>query len=558
MEKLQETLQEKDKTQINNYLSRKIKNHMMNVSYKKYLKSPDLLPKLKHIEKSISSNRRNRFYINNMTHLINRTKKQIEDWMFISTAFGNDSVVSKSFRFPLLIESILKFFPMVNNRFENVPTDKIEKQLSVIDKSFFSNPNKKILIPDSGIGNYQAVLIAKLMVGLTTTFPVPEDRYKHIIENMIYVTSSDLTCLHIYKTMIDMDDKLEQNVYPSSFLSKDFIYHMKDVWEVEKFDLVCGFTKQYNTRGKNYTSYFDKYFKKIFKHDLAEKISLLTIDKWLYNGVRVSDFRKDIFNRTDIKNIDTYDNIKDFFDNDKRLDGMKGGLCSVYIDTFYNGKSSFNDVSYKNINKYDIIVDSKYHKILDKMLNHNFLKGDLFLSDICKSNEHFGIDKKLLKSEKSDNDLRVFVSKSDGWIKYISPEYLVNKHNKAISGYKLFTSSYNTLSNTDSFKKNGLFGVKIIGMDNDICYSTYITHTVKSRKEAINLKHYLNTNFAQFFLSLRKNTHHINKAIVSWIPMVDLSVKWTDESLYKEFGYSEYHIHLIEDRVTEWITDKNI
>jgi hypothetical protein len=78
------------------------------------------------------------------------------------------------------------------------------------------------------------------MMGLKDWEPDEEKRYKHILENMIYVCELQPKNMFLWMTAVDPEDIYELNIYNGSFLNPEFDYHMKNVWGVEKFDLILG------------------------------------------------------------------------------------------------------------------------------------------------------------------------------------------------------------------------------------------------------------------------------------------------------------------------------
>jgi hypothetical protein len=78
------------------------------------------------------------------------------------------------------------------------------------------------------------------MVGLKEWEPDDEKRYKHIVENMIYVSELQPKNMFLYMCAVDPFDTYKLNVYTGSFLEKEFDYHMKNVWGIENFDIIIG------------------------------------------------------------------------------------------------------------------------------------------------------------------------------------------------------------------------------------------------------------------------------------------------------------------------------
>ena len=63
----------------------------------------------------------------------------------------------------------------------------IEEHVSNIDPELFKDPTSTFLDPCAGFGSYSIVLIEKLMEGLKDWEPNPEKRWKHILENQIFM-----------------------------------------------------------------------------------------------------------------------------------------------------------------------------------------------------------------------------------------------------------------------------------------------------------------------------------------------------------------------------------
>ena len=49
----------------------------------------------------------------------------------------------------------------------------------------------------------------------------------------------------------------------------------------------------------------------------------------------------------------------------------------------------------------------------------------------------------------------------------------------------------------------------------------------------MNYKHYLETRFVRFLISLRKNTQHLTESRFKFVPLLEMNKEWTDEDLYK-------------------------
>jgi site-specific DNA-methyltransferase (adenine-specific) len=67
------------------------------------------------------------------------------------------------------------------------PFTVVDDMMNTLPDDVWSNPNLKWLDPCNGIGTFPSIIVDRLMVGLKDVIPNNCDRYKHIIENMIYV-----------------------------------------------------------------------------------------------------------------------------------------------------------------------------------------------------------------------------------------------------------------------------------------------------------------------------------------------------------------------------------
>lgn len=124
--------------------------------------------------------------------------------------------------------------------------DLVEKY----DVDFWKTP-KKVLDSSAGIGTFLVICAAKFMNGLKN-YPGledPEVRFKFIVENCLYYGELQSGNVSLWLSVIDPYDEYKTNTFWGSFLSdKDGKYnsdlngifdkHMKEVWNIDKFDLV--------------------------------------------------------------------------------------------------------------------------------------------------------------------------------------------------------------------------------------------------------------------------------------------------------------------------------
>ena len=128
------------------------------------------------------------------------------------------------------------------------PITLVEDMLNTLPSDVWSNPNLKWLDPCAGVGTFPSIVVQRLMKGLEDFEKNPIKRYRHIIEEMIYVCELQPKNMFIFQCVFDKDDTNELNTYCGSFLDENFDKHMTDVWGVEKFDIIIG-NPPYQTSG---------------------------------------------------------------------------------------------------------------------------------------------------------------------------------------------------------------------------------------------------------------------------------------------------------------------
>jgi hypothetical protein len=155
-----------------------------------------------------------------------------------------------------LIDSCLK--PKQKEKQENgevfTPMNLVFEMLDNLDKhykaengiSIFEEPNLKWFDPASGMGNFPVAVYLKLMEGLKTRIPNDEERKKHIIENMLYMSELNKKNVFITQQIFNMNNQYKLNLYEGDTLKMDIV----SVWGLQfnSFDVILG-NPPYNKGG---------------------------------------------------------------------------------------------------------------------------------------------------------------------------------------------------------------------------------------------------------------------------------------------------------------------
>lgn len=471
------------------------------------------------------------------------TKKRLA--MFVAICSKKDvwlkkmikELSSKTAEIDNFIERIRKYIPIgevEKKSFGEVftPFELINEMLDTLPLEVWSDPKLKWGDFCNGVGNFMVIVIKRLMKGLETWEPDEDKRYKHIIENMIYVAELQIKNMFVWMVSVDPKNQYNLNLYRGNSLEEDFDKHMKDVWKVEKMDIIIGnppYNREFQSNNNRVKPLYNEFILKFLP--LTIKLLFITPSRWMFDAYGLEKFKKDMLRRKDIKIIQHFNNASDIFDGVE----IKGGVSYFLIDKEYDGDVIFNGEIRKTS---ELNISNLEKSILNKT---SIIKNKL--SEIIKSQSYYGFpgnESLFTKEKKSINDIKVFVSKNKGlemWVDKIKIKSKVD-----ISCWKVFTPGA-----AGSGSKMSFFGAKIIGKPNEVASKSYMVFNLKNESECKNLISYMNTNFCNFLLGTKKKTQNIKPDTLSNIPLVDLSKSWTDEELYQYFELSEDEINLIKN-----------
>jgi len=255
---------------------------------------------------------------------------------------------------------------------------------------------------------------------------------------------------------------------------------------------------------------------------MTPRLLFVVPSRWFSGGKGLDEFRKSMLSRKDIVSIQHINNSRTIW---PEVD-IKGGVNYFYLDKSHNGLTEFTSNSNRGqkiqLDKYDILVsDTKAYPLINKVAKYPCL------SDLYLSTGHFGITTNFehFSNSNSANGVKCYVSAKKGEQKFVLKKYIKN----AYDFWKVFTPQ-------GSGKGGDGFGNIIIGSPKEIASQTYFGFKVGSEKEAKSLKSYLETDFANYMLSLRKIDQHISEVTLKWLPLPPLDREWTDTKVAKYYG----------------------
>ena len=409
---------------------------------------------------------------------------------------------------------------------DNMLKDIEEYWLKNKNENIWTNEKLTWYDPATGMGNYLIAIYYKLMEGLKTKIPNEELRKKHIIENQLYMGELNKKNCFVVKQIFNINNTYKLNLYEGDTLN----VKLNEVFGKTNFDIIIGnppYNEELKTKQGSAPALYNKFVE--YYIDKCNILSFIVPSRWFGGGKGLDKFREMMLKKTDIVYIKHYDDATIIFGNTVSIEG---GVNYFLIDKEYNGLCNYNGNNIQ-LNKFDIIVNSKYYNIITSILQYENM------SSIYIGQNYSGInsnDNRLI-DKKTETTLLCYVSQQKGYIKYIEKDNINKKRD--FNKWKVITAEANG--------GKGCFGNMFIGKPNEICNQSYIIFEVKTEKEAESLLSYMKCKLPNFMLSLRKISQHINEATCKWIPLPPLNKEWNDEEVYKYFKLSEDEIKLIKE-----------
>jgi site-specific DNA-methyltransferase (adenine-specific) len=413
------------------------------------------------------------------------------------------------------------------------PISLVEDMLNKLPEEVWSNKDLKWLDPCCGVGTFPSVIVQRLMKGLKTQIPNPKKRYKHIIEEMIYVCELQAKNLFAFHYVFDKPDIYELNTFYGSFLTDEFNEHMKNEWNIEKFDIVVGnppYQENTGKDGKTASTLWPRFLQKIIETTIKIDGYLLFITpiSWMSPGKQLIRnrimpiyFMCNKFIHLDL-DCGSYFNVGSYFSY--YLLQIKNGYDENKKITHNTKITSNKKTFYFNFSDMDFIPIPKQIETLT-ITNKVFSspnKISLKSSSLTRS------DKKWVVKEKSN--LHKYP------IKHTNTENLWSSIKPESYGIKKVI--FNSTGNFNPIYDNGKYGTTQITRWVEIC----------NENEGFNLINYLNSKVIKFVLSNCRWSGAASKVVFEKIPVIDLTKIYTDIDLYKHFNLSQEEINLIESQ----------
>jgi len=368
-------------------------------------------------------------------------------WIKLKSLIENNNIskVEQIKDVVLMLREYVKIAEVEKKKFGEVmtPLELVKEMLTTLPEEVWSNPDLKWLDPANGTGPYPIMVIYKLMKGLESWETNEELRYKHIIENMIYVCELQPKNMFLYLCAVDPKDEYKCNIYTGSFLDDRFDNHMKKIWKVEKFDIVIG-NPPYQEDGatgdnKLYLRFISKALKKLNSNYLLFITPYKTIENFLH--IKNRGYIEDKYNflylalgALNFKKFNVGSSFCYYLIKNENIENQE--TIIKYVD---NNIELFEKLNIYTLKKIPSIVNKITLSILSKtVFNNNYNKFELKV--MKKQNgssvriRKQQIERNIVNNEISTTHKYTIIDKlkSKGITKYFFTEKLVGHNNKKV------------------------------------------------------------------------------------------------------------------------------
>lgn len=417
------------------------------------------------------------------------------------------------------------FTPMefINN---SMLKDLENHYLTTNKKNIWENKNLTFYDPAAGMGNFPIAIYYKLLDGLKKMIPNEKERKKHIIEKQLYMGELNKKNCFVIKQIFNINNEYKLNLYEGDTLS----IKINEIFKINKFDVIIGnppYNEELKIKKGSATALYHKFIE--YYIDKCDMLTFVIPSRWFCGGKGLDKFRIMMLNRKDIVYIKHYDDASKIFGNSVEI---KGGVNHFLVDKKYTGLCNFNG-SLLELNKYDVMVDSKYYSIINKIMQHKTIATIFIGQSYSGINSN---DKRLLDN-KTDTTYACYVSQQKGFLKYIEKDSITSNRN--FNKWKVITTR-------SSFGANSSFGNMFIGKPNELCNQSYILFEISNEIQAKSLLSYMKCKLPNFMLSLRKTSQDISESTCKWIPLPPLNKMWNDNDVYEYFKLTDDEITMIK------------
>ncbi len=275
-------------------------------------------------------------------------------------------------------------------------------------------------------------------------------------------------------------------------------------------------------------------------------LSMVVPSRWLAGGRGLDEFRQSMLNSHNLLRLVDYPVSKEVFPNVE----VKGGICFFLWSkanqgpcevTVVRGKEEM--VSTRQLDEFDVFVrDTRAVDTLRKVLKAD----ESSITQILTADTPFGIPTNFdgFHEKKKPGDVALHYARSGKrGIGFVARE-TITKNAHLIDKWKVLVPK----AGSDGGQKipDSVLGKPWISPPSSVATQTFLAFWAETQSEAQSIESYYRTKFFRHIVSLRKITQDALRPMYSWVPVQSWDRIWTDEMLYKKYGFTKTEIDYVE------------
>ena len=469
------------------------------------------------------------------------------------------------------------------------PPQLANQVLDLLPADLWSDKNARFLDPSCKSGVFLREIAKRLDEGLEKQIPDRQKRMNHIFENQLYgLAITELTALisrrsvYCSKTANGKYSVCETFDNPHGNIRFKLIKH---AWDNGRC-VFCGANKENYERGSELETHayqfihadnpeeiFDMKFdvivgnppyqlsdggfgrsaSPIYQHFVQQAkklapryLTMIIPSRWFGGGKGLDEFRSQMLNDNHIRKIVDFEDSSEVFPGVSVAGGIcyflwerdSGGPCEIV-----NMRNGVEAAATRKLNEFSTFIrHSQAVPIIRKILARNEKR----MSEQVSSYKPFGL-RTYAKPQKS-GDIILHWQKGEG--PYRRKDITVGV--EMIDKWKVICSrsGHEHAGNPGADGTRRVLAKTVVLPPGTICTETYLViGTYSTQEEANNLLAYMKTRFFRFLMSLFMYSHGITKDTYAFIPILDMTKRWTDSHLYERYGLNREEIVFIESKV---------
>lgn len=476
------------------------------------------------------------------------------------------------------------------------PPQLVNRILDLFPVVLWNDKNATFLDPGCKSGVFLREIAKRLDKGLETEIPDRQKRMSHIFKNQLYgLAITELTALLSRRSVYCSKTANGKYSVCETFDNSDGNIRygrVEHVWENDRC-VFCGANQEDYERGNELESHaytfihtdkpeeiFDMKFDVIIGNppyqlsdggfgksaspiyqnfvQQAKKLNprfltMIIPSRWFAGGKGLDMFRSEMLNDERIRKIVDFEDSSDIFPGVS----VAGGICYFLWERDYKGpcevinmQGTIENVSERRLNEFSTFIrHGRAVPIIRKVLTRNEKR----MSEQVSSYKPFGL-RTYVKPQRT-GDIILHWQKGEG--PYNRKDITVGLD--MIDKWKVISSrsGHEHAGNPGTDGTRRVLAKTAVLPPGTICTETYLViGSYPTKEEAENLLAYMKTRFFRFLMSLFMYSHSITKDTYAFIPILDMTKRWTDKMLYKLYDLGPEDIAFIESKVRLMSTDE--